>query len=73
MSDLAGKAKAIFLEAIENYAPEQWASYLDDSCAGDGSLRARVDKLLRIAVASCCPGAGLVRPGFVRLLTDDVS
>src|SRR5262249_29803620 len=46
MNDLAGKAKAIFLDAIENYAPEQWASYLDEACAGDGSLRSRVDKLL---------------------------
>jgi WD40 repeat protein/serine/threonine protein kinase len=47
MNDLAGKAKAIFLDAIEKYAPEQWACYLDEACGGDGSLRARVDKLLR--------------------------
>jgi serine/threonine protein kinase/Flp pilus assembly protein TadD len=47
MNDLAGKAKAIFLDAIENHAPEQWDSYLDAACAGDDSLRARVDKLLR--------------------------
>jgi serine/threonine protein kinase/tetratricopeptide (TPR) repeat protein len=47
MNDLAGKAKAIFLDVIENHAPEQWDSYLDEACAGDGSLRARVDKLLR--------------------------
>src|SRR5262245_15527840 len=47
MGDLSEKAKAIFLDAIEHYAPEQWASYLDEACAGDASLRARVDKLLR--------------------------
>ncbi len=47
MSDLADKAKVIFLDAIEKYAPEQWACYLDEACAGDGPLRARVDRLLR--------------------------
>jgi WD40 repeat protein/serine/threonine protein kinase len=47
MSDLASRAKEIFLDAIENYEPEQWTSYLEEACAGDPLLRARVDKLLR--------------------------
>src|SRR5262245_29575675 len=47
MSELADKAKAIFLDAIEKHAPEQWASYLDEACACDAVLRARVDKLLQ--------------------------
>jgi serine/threonine protein kinase/Tfp pilus assembly protein PilF len=46
MSDQAEKAKAIFLDAIERYDPEQWAAYLDEVCAGDPALRDRVERLL---------------------------
>jgi serine/threonine protein kinase/Flp pilus assembly protein TadD len=51
MSDPADRARSIFLDVIENYAPGQWASYLDRACAGDGALRARVDRLLRAQAA----------------------
>jgi serine/threonine protein kinase/Flp pilus assembly protein TadD len=39
-------AKAIFLEAVERHAPEQWASFLDRACAGQPELRRRVEVLL---------------------------
>jgi serine/threonine protein kinase/tetratricopeptide (TPR) repeat protein len=43
-------AKSIFLDAIEKVPPDQWASYLDEACAGNATLRARVDKLLKAQV-----------------------
>src|SRR5256714_1751729 len=46
MSEQAEKAKAIFLDAIERYDPEQWAAYLDEVCADDTALRDRVERLL---------------------------
>jgi eukaryotic-like serine/threonine-protein kinase len=39
--------KAIFLAALERYAPEQWPAYLDDACAGDADLRRRAEALLQ--------------------------
>jgi serine/threonine protein kinase/tetratricopeptide (TPR) repeat protein len=39
-------AKALFLEALEQYAPEQWPAFLDRACAGQPELRARVEVLL---------------------------
>jgi serine/threonine protein kinase/tetratricopeptide (TPR) repeat protein len=39
-------AKAIFLEAVERYAPEQWPAFLDRACAGQPELRGRVEVLL---------------------------
>src|SRR5262245_34986408 len=40
-------AKAIFLEAVDKHAPEQWARFLDEACAGQPELRQRVDVLLQ--------------------------
>src|SRR5262245_17785254 len=39
-------AKAIFLEAVERYAPDEWAAFLDRVCAGRTELRGEVDALL---------------------------
>jgi serine/threonine protein kinase/Flp pilus assembly protein TadD len=38
--------KAIFLEAVEKHAPEQWPAFLDQTCAGQPELRGRVNLLL---------------------------
>jgi serine/threonine protein kinase/tetratricopeptide (TPR) repeat protein len=40
-------AKSIFLSIIEEHPPEQWPAFLDQACADDEQLRARVEKLLR--------------------------
>jgi serine/threonine protein kinase/tetratricopeptide (TPR) repeat protein len=42
----AKQAKAIFLEAVEQHAPEQWPAFLDRACAGQDALRRQVEKLL---------------------------
>jgi serine/threonine protein kinase len=47
MGELSNRAKAIFLEALEQSAPEQWPAFLDQACAGEGILRAEVEKLFR--------------------------
>jgi hypothetical protein len=39
-------AKAIFLEAVERIAPEQWPAFPDRACAGQAELRGRVEALL---------------------------
>jgi serine/threonine protein kinase len=39
-------AKAIFLEAVEWHAPDEWAAFLDRACAGQPDLRGRVEALL---------------------------
>ena len=39
--------KSIFLDAIENYTPDQWAAYLDGVCGHDVHLRLRVEELLK--------------------------
>src|SRR5262245_19798859 len=39
-------AKAIFLEAVERHAPDQWPAFLDRACAGQPELRGRVEALL---------------------------
>src|SRR5262245_35492245 len=39
-------AKAIFLEAVERHAPDQWPAFLDRACAGQPDLRGRVEALL---------------------------
>src|SRR4051794_6211401 len=39
-------AKALFLEAVEAHAPEQWPAFLDQACAGQAELRRRVEGLL---------------------------
>jgi serine/threonine protein kinase/Tol biopolymer transport system component len=40
------RAKSIFLSAVEDRAPEQWSTYLDEACQGDAELRQRVEVLL---------------------------
>ena len=40
-------AKTLFLQAIESHPPEQWEEYLENACAGDSDLRARVADLLK--------------------------
>jgi serine/threonine protein kinase len=47
MGEQTNPVKSIFLAALEQYAPEQWPAFLDDACAGDGRVRAEVEKLLR--------------------------
>lgn len=47
MSTLSENAKAIFLDAIENHAPEQWPTFLDRVCGDDDKLRQRVEGLLQ--------------------------
>jgi serine/threonine protein kinase/tetratricopeptide (TPR) repeat protein len=39
-------AKAIFLEAVERHAPEQWPAFLERACAGQPDLRSQVEALL---------------------------
>ena len=39
-------AKAIFLEAVEQHAPEHWPAFLDRACAGQPGLRRQVEALL---------------------------
>jgi serine/threonine protein kinase/tetratricopeptide (TPR) repeat protein len=47
MGDPSKRAKAIFLAALEEHAPEQWPAFLEQACAGDTGVRAEVEKLLR--------------------------
>jgi serine/threonine protein kinase/tetratricopeptide (TPR) repeat protein len=39
-------AKAVFLEAVERHAADQWPAFLDRACAGQPDLRGRVEVLL---------------------------
>src|SRR5436305_284228 len=41
------RARSIFLEAVENHAPDQRLPFLDQACGGDLNLRKRVEVLLR--------------------------
>src|SRR5947209_798127 len=41
------KARSIFLEAVETYAPDQRHAFLDLACGQDHSLRQRIEMLLR--------------------------
>jgi serine/threonine protein kinase/tetratricopeptide (TPR) repeat protein len=47
----SNQAKSIFLEAIDEHAPEQWPAFLERACAGDVLLRADVEKLLHAQAA----------------------
>jgi signal transduction histidine kinase len=47
MAPQVAEARRIFLEAVENHAPEQWPEFLDSACQGDAELRARVEALLK--------------------------
>jgi serine/threonine protein kinase/tetratricopeptide (TPR) repeat protein len=51
MGAQSNRAKMIFLEAIEQHAPEQWPTVLEQACAGDRALRAEVEKLLEAQAA----------------------
>jgi serine/threonine protein kinase/tetratricopeptide (TPR) repeat protein len=51
MGERSERAKAVFLEAAERHAPEQWPAFLERACAGDGWLRAEVERLLRARAA----------------------
>ncbi len=41
------RVRSIFLEAVEHHPPDQWSSFLDQSCGDDLELRKRVEVLLR--------------------------
>jgi serine/threonine protein kinase len=47
MGERSNQVKSIFLEAIEDYAPERWPAFVEQACDGDNLLRAKVEKLLR--------------------------
>jgi serine/threonine protein kinase len=47
MSERSDRAKSIFLEAIDQHAPEQWPAFLEQACGGDLQLQADVERLLR--------------------------
>jgi serine/threonine protein kinase/tetratricopeptide (TPR) repeat protein len=51
MIEQSRQAKSIFLEAIEEHTPGQWPAFLEQACAGEGGLRAEVEKLLRAQAA----------------------
>src|SRR5262245_35503387 len=40
------QVKAIFLQAMEEHAPDRWPAFLDQACAGQPELRRRVEVLL---------------------------
>ena len=46
MNSAQSPAKRIFLDAVENHAPDQWPEYLDRACGIDAELRLRVEALL---------------------------
>jgi len=52
--------KALFLEAVEKHAPDQWPAFLDRVCAGRSDLRGQVEVLLQ---AHREAGTGLPGPG----------
>jgi WD40 repeat protein/serine/threonine protein kinase len=52
------QAKAIFLAAVEQHAPDRWPVYLDAACGGDAALRRRVEALLQAHLEA----ASVVRP-----------
>jgi serine/threonine protein kinase/tetratricopeptide (TPR) repeat protein len=41
------RVRSIFLEPVENHAPEQWRRFLDQACGEDHDLRKRIEVLLR--------------------------
>jgi serine/threonine protein kinase/tetratricopeptide (TPR) repeat protein len=47
MGERPNHVKAIFLAAVDEHPPERWPVYLEHACAGDGRLRAEVERLLR--------------------------
>src|SRR5256885_17039126 len=76
MNDNFNHAKAIFLEAVEKYSPDQWAAYLDQACHGQTELRRRVEVLLEAhretgtahhQVAKSLPLVEKPRPGLMAI------
>ena len=51
MGGQANDAKAIFLAALDDHAPEQWPALVEQASAGDEQLRAEVERLLRAQAA----------------------
>src|SRR5262249_16934315 len=47
MGERCNQAKAIFLAAVDEQAPDRWPAFLEQACSGDVVLRAEVEKLLR--------------------------
>jgi hypothetical protein len=47
MGEHSNRAKSNFLAAINEHATDHWTAFLERACAGDASLRAEVDRLLR--------------------------
>ena len=68
MGKQPNRAKAIFLEAVEEHAPERWAAFLEQACAGDVLVHAEVEKLLR---AQAAVGPVPDAPGSTLLATVD--
>jgi serine/threonine protein kinase len=62
-------ARQIFLEAVENHAPQQWPAFLDSACQGDAEIRARVEALLEAhgQYNSMLDGEGFVATVDVRV------
>jgi serine/threonine protein kinase/tetratricopeptide (TPR) repeat protein len=75
MDKSSNQAKAIFLAAIESRRPEQWSTFLEQSCAGDTSLRTEVDRLLRAraAIGSFHEASGFARSDIADGPTSDHS
>src|SRR6516165_9736419 len=46
MNATPDRIKAVFLEAVENCAPNEWGAYLEGACGDDADLRRRVKILL---------------------------
>src|SRR5258708_39125107 len=49
MSDGSSTEKALFLSALEKPTPAEQGEFLDRACAGNATLRKRVEALLRAA------------------------
>ena len=47
MSVDQAKARSVFISAIENHAPNEWPTFLDEACGEDAELRVRVERLLK--------------------------
>ena len=69
MGDPSNRAKAIFLAALEERAPERWPAFLEQACAGDAQLRAEVERLLH-ARAEMGPFHEAGRSGLVGTLDE---
>ncbi|MCA9085160.1 MAG: serine/threonine protein kinase [Planctomycetaceae bacterium] len=42
------RIKALFLEAVDKYAPHEWPDFLKNACGDEADLRAGVEKLLKV-------------------------